>query len=104
MKLATAPDHLPVHQFEDEAAFDRWLAQHHLSAQGCWVQVARAKSAFTSITWEGIVDVSLCWGYHAIFPTVASSLLPLLNAVVVPARHAYSHSASLGKRMPVALR
>jgi uncharacterized protein YdeI (YjbR/CyaY-like superfamily) len=63
MKLATAPDHLPVHQFEDEAAFDRWLAQHHLSAQGCWVQVARAKSAFTSITWEGIVDVSLCWGW-----------------------------------------
>jgi hypothetical protein len=41
---------------------------------------------------------------HAIVPTVASSLLPLLNAVVVPARHAYSHSASLGNRMPVALR
>lgn len=63
MKLATAPDALPVFQFEDEAAYDRWLAAHHLTAPGCWVQVARAKSAFTSITWEGIVDVSLCWGW-----------------------------------------
>ena len=42
--------------------------------------------------------------YQAIVPTVAPSLLPLLNAVVVPARHAYSHSASLGNRIPVALR
>lgn len=63
MKLATAPDHLPVHQFEDEAAYDRWLAEHHLTAPGCWVQVARAKTAHRSITWEGIVDVSLCWGW-----------------------------------------
>lgn len=63
MKLATAPDALPVHQFEDEAAYDRWLAEHHAAAPGCWVQVARAKSVHRSITWEGIVDVSLCWGW-----------------------------------------
>lgn len=62
MELAAAPDHLPVLQFEDEAAYERWLAEH-LTAPGCWVQVARAKSVFTSITWEGIVDVSLCWGW-----------------------------------------
>jgi hypothetical protein len=41
---------------------------------------------------------------NAIREAVLSSLLPLLRAVVVPARHAYSHSASLGSRIPVELR
>lgn len=59
MKLATAPDHLPVLQFEDEAAYDRWLAEQHLVAPGCWVQVARAKSAFASMQPHGLAQGEL---------------------------------------------
>ena len=47
---------------------------------------------------------------HAMFPTSVSSFVPLRypgkpwNASVVPARHAYSHSASVGRRRPVPVR
>ena len=41
---------------------------------------------------------------HAIEPTVASSTEPSWNGVGVPARHANSHSASVGNRMPAGAR
>jgi hypothetical protein len=67
-------------------------------------------SAFAAFPPTGRVWLVAFEVNHAMFPTSVSSFDPLgspgieWNAVVVPARYAYSHSASVGSRSPVAER
>ncbi|MCW2960461.1 MAG: bacteriocin-protection protein [Thermoleophilia bacterium] len=63
MELAPSPDEKPVLRFEDAVAFDAWLDEHHDSVDGIWIQIAKASTGITSISWKTAVPVALCHGW-----------------------------------------
>ncbi|MDG4859969.1 YdeI/OmpD-associated family protein [Streptomyces sp. T-3] len=48
---------------EDAAALEAWLAEHHTLAAGVWLKLAKKSSGITSVRWDEVVDVALCWGW-----------------------------------------
>lgn len=61
--VAPSPDGRKVLVFGDAADFDTWLEENHDEVDGIWVQMAKAKSGHTSITWADAVPVALCHGW-----------------------------------------
>ncbi len=61
--MVNVPDDLPVERFDDADAFEAWLREHHDSAAGVWIMMAKKASGITSITWDDAVPVALCWGW-----------------------------------------
>jgi uncharacterized protein YdeI (YjbR/CyaY-like superfamily) len=57
------PDDLPQLRFTDADAFDDWLREHHETAAGVWVQMAKQASGIESVTWKEAVPVALSWGW-----------------------------------------
>jgi uncharacterized protein YdeI (YjbR/CyaY-like superfamily) len=49
--------------FQDAAAFEDWLTEHHTRTEGVWVKVAKKASGIASVTDDELVDVGLCWGW-----------------------------------------
>lgn len=54
-------DALPIHFFEEAAAFDAFLASS--PGDGLWVKFAKKGSGVTSMTYPEAVDVALCHGW-----------------------------------------
>lgn len=54
---------LPILLFADSAAFSRWLAEHHRSSPGAWLQFAKKDRPLLSVTYPEAVDVALMWGW-----------------------------------------
>lgn len=54
---------LQVMTCTDSAELDAWLAEHHATAPGVWLKVAKKASGLASVTWGEIVDVVLCHGW-----------------------------------------
>lgn len=52
----------PILAFEDAAAFEAWLAEHHASSGAVFLRLAKAGAA-PSITYAEALDVALCWGW-----------------------------------------
>lgn len=52
-----------VHEFEDEAAFGRWLAKNWDRQQEVWIKIHKLSSGRPSITTKQAIDVALCWGW-----------------------------------------
>jgi uncharacterized protein YdeI (YjbR/CyaY-like superfamily) len=53
---------LPVLEFEDPAAFERWLeAQSH--GKGVWLKIAKKGQAVVTVNYEQALDVALCHGW-----------------------------------------
>jgi uncharacterized protein YdeI (YjbR/CyaY-like superfamily) len=52
-----------VQAFEDEAAFERWLAHHHDQRSEVWIKLHKLGSGLPSITTKQAIDVALCWGW-----------------------------------------
>jgi uncharacterized protein YdeI (YjbR/CyaY-like superfamily) len=57
------PDPRRIHTFENEAAFERWLAAHHDSETEVWIKIHKKASGLPSITAAQAIDVVLCWGW-----------------------------------------
>ena len=49
--------------FATRGAFSRWLASHHVSSPGIWIQLAKKHSGRKSITYADAVEVALCFGW-----------------------------------------
>lgn len=49
--------------FATPAAFRRWLAKHHATAEELWVGFHRTATGRPSITWPQSVDEALCFGW-----------------------------------------
>ncbi|MEW2354216.1 YdeI/OmpD-associated family protein [Spirillospora sp. NPDC029432] len=49
--------------FEDAAAWEAWLADHHETEGGVWLKIAKKRSAATSITIGEALEVALCYGW-----------------------------------------
>ena len=58
-----SPDGRPVVEFADADQFDAWLDANHADVDGIWIQMAKAGSGHTSITWATAVPVALCHGW-----------------------------------------
>jgi uncharacterized protein YdeI (YjbR/CyaY-like superfamily) len=57
------PAELPAHLFEDDAAWEAWLAREHASSAGLWLRIAKAASNVRSVSYAEALDVALCYGW-----------------------------------------
>lgn len=48
---------------KDTQAFTQWLAKHHVSSAGVWLQIAKKDSGLASITYAEALEVALCQGW-----------------------------------------
>jgi uncharacterized protein YdeI (YjbR/CyaY-like superfamily) len=60
--MAAAPT-LPIVLFADAQQFSRWLAQHHDTSPGAWLQLAKKGAPLRSLSYSEAVDVALAWGW-----------------------------------------
>ena len=49
--------------FEDTAAWESWLREHHDQATGVWLRIAKKGSGLASVTVAEALDVALCYGW-----------------------------------------
>ena len=56
-------DDLPVIAFGCADAWEQWLREHHATAPGIWVKLAKAKSGVASVKQGEAVEVALCYGW-----------------------------------------
>jgi uncharacterized protein YdeI (YjbR/CyaY-like superfamily) len=57
------PDPRRIKTFESEAAFERWLAAHHLAWPEVWIKMHKKASGLPTVTPAQALDVVLCWGW-----------------------------------------
>jgi uncharacterized protein YdeI (YjbR/CyaY-like superfamily) len=58
-----ARDDLPVLGFETAAAWEAWLADHHATAPGVWLKIARTGSGVRTPSYPQALDAALCFGW-----------------------------------------
>jgi uncharacterized protein YdeI (YjbR/CyaY-like superfamily) len=57
------PDPRRIKTFENQAAFETWLAAHHDTEPEIWIKVHKKASGLASVTTAEALDVVLCWGW-----------------------------------------
>ncbi len=50
-------------RFKSARAFEAWLAQHHATADGLWLQLAKKGAAEPGVTYAEAIEIALCWGW-----------------------------------------
>ena len=56
-------DELPVLTFPGPAGLEKWLEEHHASAQGIWLKIAKKGKAEPTVTYAEAVELALCFGW-----------------------------------------
>jgi uncharacterized protein YdeI (YjbR/CyaY-like superfamily) len=56
-------DTLPTAAFASRAKWKAWLAKHHSSSPGVWLEIAKKGSGITSVTYADAIDIALCYGW-----------------------------------------
>ena len=56
-------DELPTRRFPTKAAWQRWLANHHVSSTGIWIEIAKRGTGTRSVTYADALEVALCFGW-----------------------------------------
>jgi uncharacterized protein YdeI (YjbR/CyaY-like superfamily) len=54
---------LPIVHFPSADAWEAWLAEHHATAPGLWLKLAKKGSGVDSASYADAVDVALCYGW-----------------------------------------
>jgi uncharacterized protein YdeI (YjbR/CyaY-like superfamily) len=49
--------------FEDQAAWSRWLEQHHADSPGVWLQISKKNSDIRSVSYAEALEEALCYGW-----------------------------------------
>jgi uncharacterized protein YdeI (YjbR/CyaY-like superfamily) len=49
--------------FPSQAAFAQWLAAHHASSQGVWLQHSKKGAPVPSVSYQEALEVALCFGW-----------------------------------------
>jgi uncharacterized protein YdeI (YjbR/CyaY-like superfamily) len=57
------PNPRRIKTFASEAAFERWLAEHHDREPEVWIKIHKKASGLASVTPAQAIDVVLCWGW-----------------------------------------
>jgi uncharacterized protein YdeI (YjbR/CyaY-like superfamily) len=53
----------PVMLFADPDAWSAWLDEHHATAPGVWLRLAKKGAALTSVSYVEAVEAALCYGW-----------------------------------------
>ena len=61
--MATGAGALPTMPFRDQQDWTTWLAAHHASSPGVWLQIAKKNSGVPSVTYAEALEVALCYGW-----------------------------------------
>ena len=56
------PDDLPVKQFRNAAAWNKWLSVHQ-GEPGAWLQIAKKGGGASTLSFEQAIEVALCHGW-----------------------------------------
>jgi uncharacterized protein YdeI (YjbR/CyaY-like superfamily) len=56
-------DDLPQLAFASGAAWEAWLEEHHASADGVAVKIAKKGSGIASVVYPEVLDIALCFGW-----------------------------------------
>lgn len=56
-------DDLPMLPFASPDAWEGWLAEHHASASGVWLKIAKKGSGIESVSYAEALAVALCYGW-----------------------------------------
>ncbi len=54
---------LPVLQFPDQAAWERWLHENHAAVAGVWMRFAKKGAPVSTVNYAQALDVALCYGW-----------------------------------------
>jgi uncharacterized protein YdeI (YjbR/CyaY-like superfamily) len=60
---AKAQGELPVILFEQPKDWANWLDEHHTTAAGLWLRLAKKDSGLQSVTYQEALEVALCYGW-----------------------------------------
>ncbi|WP_042163759.1 YdeI family protein [Streptomyces sp. NBRC 110035] len=53
----------PIIFFEDQTQWEQWLEEHHGSASGVWVKIAKNATGIPSVTYAEALDCAICFGW-----------------------------------------
>jgi len=53
----------PVLAFASRGDWDAWLGQHHTTAGGVWLKIAKRGSGVDTVTYAEALEVALCYGW-----------------------------------------
>jgi uncharacterized protein YdeI (YjbR/CyaY-like superfamily) len=59
----TSAAETPVMSFASRKAWQTWIARHHATSKGVWLQIAKQGADRKSVTYPEALDVSLCYGW-----------------------------------------
>ena len=54
---------LPILPFASKKKWADWLAKQHDKSAGVWLKLAKKDSGIASVTYDGALDVALCYGW-----------------------------------------
>lgn len=54
---------LPVKRFASQASWDAWLAKHHATSKGLWLEFGKKGSGVASVTHAGALESALRYGW-----------------------------------------
>ncbi len=54
---------LPVILFDDQAAWETWLARHLDSSAGLWIKIAKKSAPQPSVSYPEALEIALCYGW-----------------------------------------
>jgi uncharacterized protein YdeI (YjbR/CyaY-like superfamily) len=60
---STRMDSDPIHAFESQKAWEKWLRTNHRSSTGIWMRLAKKRSGIPSVTYAEAVESALCYGW-----------------------------------------
>ena len=63
MKLMQNTNTLPTLPFESQQSWEAWLSEHHASARGVWLKIAKKEAGVATVTYAEALDVALCYGW-----------------------------------------
>jgi uncharacterized protein YdeI (YjbR/CyaY-like superfamily) len=61
-KASKKPE-LPIHRFDDQAAWEAWLDANHEGSPGVRLKFAKKHSAHETVDYAGALEVALCFGW-----------------------------------------
>lgn len=61
-EAAPAPDDAP-RAFASQAAWARWLAEHHAGSRGLWLRHAKKGAPESTVSYQEALEVALCFGW-----------------------------------------
>jgi uncharacterized protein YdeI (YjbR/CyaY-like superfamily) len=57
------PNPAKIRRFRTEAAFERWMRNHHARETEVWLRIYKKSSGVPTVTNAQALDVALCWGW-----------------------------------------